>query len=87
MKIETMSTPLAALFVAVAIAATAGLAYTAAQQQMRNQAVESCFRAGMVESVREGEGETKELKITEPVREIYTYCLQDKGYTSVIQGK
>ncbi len=71
--------------IAGAIVISAGLAYSAADQQLRNQAVESCFRAGMVESVRNGEGDTKELKITEPVREIYTYCLQDKGYTSVIQ--
>lgn len=46
----------------------------------RYQAVDSCFKTASVNTRRvDKDDNNKELNITEPVRDIYTYCMQDKG--------
>lgn len=43
------------------------------------EAVDNCFKTAQVNSERFIEEEGKQLKISEPVRDIYAYCLADKG--------
>lgn len=81
MKDQSIYTMIAGIVFSVALVAIAGMAYMSYAQMQRNQAVESCFTAATVESTRAGEGETRDIKITEPVKDIYKYCLEDKGYT------
>lgn len=49
------------------------------KQRVVSAAVDSCFKSAEVKTTRTVAAEQKDLLITEPVREIYTYCLRDKG--------
>lgn len=48
-------------------------------KKVQSEAVDNCFKSAQIESKRYIEEENKDLIIKEPVREIYTYCLRDKG--------
>lgn len=80
-----LSPVLTAGIAGLAVVAVAGLSLVGLNQYLtveaakaQHQAVAECFNSARVESLRVEE-DGRELRITEPVREIYSYCLQDKG--------
>jgi len=48
-------------------------------QKAKYEAVDNCFKSAQVETKKYIKEEDKDLVIKEPVREIYAYCLRDKG--------
>lgn len=80
-----LSSVLTAGIAGLAVLAVSGLGLVGFNQYLsveaakaQHQAVADCFNSARVESFRV-ENDGRELRITEPVREIYSYCLQDKG--------
>jgi hypothetical protein len=85
-----MSKAISSFFFALAIVLSVGAVsasaymsvsrYTEAMtKQAQYKAVDDCFKSAEVKTFRRDEADKKDLTITEPVKDIYTYCLKDKG--------
>lgn len=84
---QKTSSPIGAIAMAISIMVVAGLAFiktgefvSLEKAKVQSAAVDNCFKSAQVETNRQVEEEKKVLKITEPVRDIYNYCLRDKGF-------
>ena len=53
-------------------------------QENKNQAVNDCFKASTVTYISD---KIKEATVTEPIKLYYRYCMEDKGYETVMPEK
>ena len=70
---------LSVLVVAVMAAGQASEYTQMLADRNKYEAVDSCFKSANVESKSHVDESDKDIVINEPVREIYAYCLADKG--------
>lgn len=78
------------LFLAIAIIASTGMIaaigflglqqhYQLAETKAKNEAIDACFEAAQIETTYLSDDDAETAVTIEPIREIYTLCLQDKG--------
>lgn len=71
--------------VAIAIVVIAFLSLGRVDQWLKNMAIADCAELGTFSTVTEGtagDGQTFSTTSTEPIRNVYKTCIEDKGYTT-----